>query len=53
MGTRGWRRWPSERIEKALEQVDDSTELWDQMSDELAERQHEHEVRILNGGVLP
>lgn len=51
--TRGWRRWPSDRIEKALEHIDDSTDLWDKMSDELSEREHEYETRVLNGGVLP
>jgi hypothetical protein len=51
--TRGWRRWPSDRVRAVMEQVDDSTELWDSMADELAEREHEHEVRVLNGGILP
>jgi hypothetical protein len=36
-----------------MEQLDDSTELWDDMADELAEREHELEVRVLNGGILP
>ncbi len=49
----GWRRWPSDRVRATIELLDDSTELWDAMADELAERDHEHEVRVLNGGVLP
>lgn len=53
LDTRGWRRWPSERIEAAMTQIDDSTQLWDDMSNELIEREHEDQVRILNGGVLP
>lgn len=53
LDTRGWRRWPSERIETAMTQIDDSTQLWDDMANELTEREHEHQVRILNGGVLP
>lgn len=53
LDTRGWRRGPSERIETAMTQIDDSTELWDNMANELTEREHEDQVRILNGGVLP
>ena len=48
-----WCRWPSARIAAALEELDDSTELSDAMQDELAEREHEHELRVNNGGVLP
>lgn len=49
----GWRRWPASRIEAVMERIDDSTELWDLMGDELDKRDHEHDVRVLNGGVLP
>lgn len=49
----GWRTWPTARLDAALDRIDDSTALWDDMSDELAERDHEHQTRINNGGILP
>lgn len=49
----GWRTWPSDRLEAALDVVDDSTALWDAMSDEIAQRDHEHRTRVNNGGILP
>jgi hypothetical protein len=53
LDTRGWRRWQSARIEAVMAQIDDSSELWDDMANELTEREHEHQVRVLNGGILP
>lgn len=49
----GWRRWPSGHILAVMERIDDSTELYDSMGEELDKRDHEHDVRVLNGGVLP
>lgn len=49
----GWRRWPADRIQAVMERIDDCTELWDSMGEELDQRDHEHDVRVLNGGVLP
>lgn len=49
----GWCRWSADRIQEVIERIDDSTALWDSMCDELDKRDHEHDVRVLNGGVLP
>ena len=29
-----------------MDQIDDTTELWDDMADELAEREHEYECNL-------
>lgn len=50
---KGWRRWPTDSIQAVLARIDDSTELFDSMGEELDKRDHEHDVRVLNGGVLP
>lgn len=48
-----WCRLPTQELRDAVERLDDSTELYDQVRDEIAEREHEADVRRMNGGVLP
>lgn len=48
-----WRRWPSQAIRRALDLVPDDHQLYDDMADELDERDHEVDVRRMNGGVMP
>lgn len=48
-----WVTMPTDVLQAALEGLDDSTELWDAVADELAEREHSAEVQINNGGILP
>jgi hypothetical protein len=43
----------TDKLRSVLQQLDDSTELWDEVADEIAEREHEGDVRRMNGGVLP
>lgn len=60
--SQAWRRWPTVRLEAVLNHildrpVDDSTDLYDAISEEISEeideREHDADVRRLNGGVLP
>lgn len=39
-------------LEVLLETLDDSSDLYQQVSNELDQREHEHSTRISNGGVL-
>jgi len=48
-----WRAMPSHKLRTILEVLDDSTDAWDTVADELAEREHEWETRRNNGGIRP
>lgn len=50
---RGWRKWPTATLENVLDGMDDSTELYDKVQDELDKRHADHEVKVNNGGVMP